>query len=203
MAPPSPQLILASASPRRQELLRAAGYTFIVHPADLDEAAYMRGNLLPVDLARELAIAKADAVATAHPDAVILAADTIVAFGDDVLGKPRDAYHARQMLQLLSGTTHLVITGIAVVHAGGHFARHLCVFSAVRMRLLHPAEIDAYVASNDWQGKAGGYGIQDPDPFVTRVSGSHSNIVGLPMAPTQELLAAAGIPAPASSTSPE
>lgn len=196
MAMAASRLILASASPRRQELLREAGYTFTVYPADLDEAAFARRNLLPAELAVELAIAKADAVAASHPDAVILAADTVVAFGDQVLGKPRNAVHAREMLQLLAGTTHLVMTGIAVVHAGGHFARHQCIRSAVRMRLLTRAEIDAYVAGNQWQGKAGGYGIQDPDPFVIRLTGSHSNIVGLPMAATRELLEAAGITSP-------
>ncbi len=199
--PTVPRLILASASPRRKELLSAAGYAFSTDPADIDEAVYQRLKLLPVDLARELAIAKADAISPRHAGDVLLSADTVVAFGDETLGKPADATHARAMLSLLSGTTHLVITGIAVIHAGGHFSRHLCVMSAVRMRRLSQMEINNYIATDQWRGKAGGYGIQDPDPFVTRLTGSHTNIVGLPMKAARELLDAAGIPAPPESMS--
>jgi septum formation protein len=189
---PDPTLILASASPRRAELLREAGYLFTVRPADIDEQAVARGKL-PFEAALELAIAKADVVATAHPAAVVVAADTVVAFGDQVIGKPADAQAARQALQLLSGTTHLVITGVAVVHVGGKFSRHLRVASAVRMKDLSPSQIDAYIGTGQWQGKAGGYGIQDPDPFIRRITGSQTNIVGLPMEETKELLDAAGI----------
>src|SRR6185437_7912372 len=140
-----------------------------------------------------LAEAKARAVAARHPDDVVLAADTIVAFGDQMLGKPADAKQARKTLDLLSGTTHLVITGVCAVHQAARFQKSLRVMSAVRMRQLTPAEIDQYVAGNDWQGKAGGYGIQDKDTFVVRQAGSKSNIVGLPMTATRQLLAEAGI----------
>lgn len=187
-----PLLILASASPRRRELLHEAGFEFTVEPANIDEAAVAQG-LLPFEAAMELAIAKADPVAAAHPDAVVLAADTVVAFGDTVIGKPLDPNDARRILRLLSGTTHLVITGLAVVHVGGKFSRHQRVASAVRMKNLSPLEIDAYVAGGQWKGKAGGYGIQDNDPFITRISGSHTNIVGLPMEEAKDLLAAAGV----------
>ena len=188
----SPRLILASASPRRQSLLTEAGYEFVVHPADIDEENYPKGRL-PSDVALYLANAKADAVAQRFPNDVVLAADTVVAFGDTLLGKPTDADHAREMLELLEGTTHIVITGVAVVHDVANFSRSARVMSAVRMRRLTHKQIDDYVAGGEWQGKAGGYGIQDQDPFVTRTAGSHSNIVGLPMEATKKLLAEAGI----------
>jgi septum formation protein len=190
---PAPRLILASASPRRQALLRDAGYRFEVDPADVDEAAYPPA-LLPAQVAEFLARAKAQAVARRQDgDAIILAADTVVAFGDTLLAKPADAADARRMLALLAGTTHLCITGIAVARGQGGVLRAARATSAVRMRWLTPGEIDAYVASGKWEGKAGGYGIQDEqlkaDPFVSRVSGSHTNIVGLPMELTSEMLA--------------
>jgi septum formation protein len=191
-------LILASASPRRQQLLREAGYAFVVHPANVDEENYPRGTL-PADLAQQLAVRKANAVAPQFPEDVVLAADTVVAFGDRPLGKPADATAALRMLDLLSGTTHIVITGVAVVRLAAKHSATARVMSAVRMRQLSPEEIARYVATNDWQGKAGGYGIQDRDPFVTRIAGCHTNIVGLPMTETRRLLAVAGITtAPAS-----
>ena len=187
-----PRLVLASASPRRQQLLRDAGYAFVVHPADIDEDD-RPPRILPADLAEYLAAQKSNAVAAKFPDDVVLAADTVVAFGDRTLGKPADATDARKMLELLSGTTHIVITGVAVVRTATHHAARSRVMSAVRMRVLRPEEIARYVASDQWVGKAGGYGIQDDDPFVVRIAGCHSNIVGLPMPETRRLLAAAGI----------
>jgi len=189
---PAPRLILASASPRRQSLLRHAGFEFDVDPAEIDESAYPP-SLLPSLVALHLAENKARAVSARHPDDVVLAADTVVAFGDQLLGKPADANHARKMLQLLSGTTHLVITGVCVTRRSTNFFKSTRVMSAVRMRFLTPAEIEQYVASGQWEGKAGGYGIQDQDPFVTRTAGSHTNIVGLPMSTSRALLAEAGI----------
>ena len=193
MSPPQPpRLILASASPRRQQLLRDAGYDFVVHPANIDEDDHP-GRILPAELAEYLAVQKAKAVALLPQfrDDVILAADTVVAFGDRSLGKPADAAEARRMLDLLSGTTHIVITGVSVIRLQ-HIARSR-VMSAVRMRVLTAKEIADYVAGKQWQGKAGGYGIQDRDPFVIRQAGCHTNIVGLPMPETQRLLKQAGI----------
>ena len=190
-----PLLILASASPRRQQLLREAGYKFIVHPADINEDNYPP-QIKPYDLAEALAVKKAQAVAKLFPQDVVLGADTVVAFGDVILGKPRDPAHARGMLTLLSGTTHIVITGVSVLRLASDFSARSRVMSAVRMRDLWPDEIERYVQSNQWQGKAGGYGIQDNDPFVTRMAGCHTNIVGLPMTETKRLLALAGITPP-------
>lgn len=185
--PIPPALVLASASPRRRELLHDAGFDFEVHPADIDEDDHP-SSLLPGDLAEWLAGEKASFIARKFQRSVVLGADTVVAFGDQVLGKPEDADHARQMLRLLGGTTHMVITGIAVVRHCDHRRTTSRVMSAVSMRTLTADEIEQYVASNEWQGKAGGYGIQDNDPFVTRASGSYTNVVGLPMDETQRLL---------------
>jgi septum formation protein len=195
-APPPPRLILASASPRRQSLLAEAGFTFVAHPADIDERALETPGALPSETAVKIAIAKANAVRELFPDDVVLAADTVVAFGDQLLGKPTDAKHARWMLELLSATTHLVITGVAVVRHNLDPAappKTAKIMSAVRMRWLPPEKIVAYVATGAWEGKAGGYGIQDNDPFVERLAGCHTNIVGLPMKTTRRMLREAGI----------
>ena len=117
----------------------------------------------------------------------------MVALNDAPLGKPLDPADARRMLRLLGGTTHSVITGVAVLRRAKDLVLHDRVTSSVHMRQLTDAEVDAYVASGDWQGKAGGYGIQDDDPFVTRTAGCHTNIVGLPMTTTAGLLAVAGV----------
>jgi septum formation protein len=187
-----PLLILASASPRRQQLLHEHGYAFQIDPADIDEADHPP-ELAPGALALLLARRKAAAVATKHRADVVLAADTVVALGALILGKPVDAHHAAKMLRQLAGTTHEVITGICVVRTSAEFSKDACVISTVQMRVLSEREIDNYVASGDWRGKAGGYGIQDPDPFVTRMTGSLTNIVGLPMDETSTLLRLAGV----------
>ena len=189
------RLILASASPRRQELLREAGYEFLSYPADVDEAAIarQRPNLSPEDLAAHLAGVKARMLADRFPDDVVLAADTVVAKEAEILGKPLDANDARRILTLLSGTTHRVITGVAVVSSRNALVVTESVVSTVEMRPLSFAEVEAYIGTNQWQGKAGAYGIQDPDPFVTRVAGCATNIVGLPMTTTARLLRAARI----------
>ena len=118
----APRLILASASPRRQSLLREAGYTFHIHPANIDEGTFPPG-FTPGQLAEFLALAKADAVAALYPNDVTLGSDTIVALGHQLLGKPADATHALEMLSLLSGTTHQVMTGVAVICLATHLRR--------------------------------------------------------------------------------
>jgi septum formation protein len=187
-----PALVLASASPRRRGLLYEAGYDFEVHPADIDEDDHPVA-LLPGDLAEWLAVEKAQVISRRFHQSLVLAADTVVAFGDTILGKPDDADHARKMLRLLSGTTHMAVTGVALLRGSDNFKRSTRVISAVQMRPLTDDEIERYIATNDWRGKAGGYGIQDNDPFVTRISGSLTNIVGLPMEETIALLNEAGV----------
>src|SRR5688500_8662704 len=168
--PPAPNLILASTSPRRQTLLREAGYDFTVMPPGIDEDDYPY-TLLPSELALFLARVKARSVAERYTDHVVLAADTVVAFGDRILGKPEDAHDARRMLSLLSGTTHVVVTGVAVAHVSRKLAQERRVLSAVRMRMLGRTDIDRYVETGLWQGKAGGYGLQDGNGFIQNVTG--------------------------------
>ena len=185
------KLILASASPRRAELLSQSGYVFAIQPADLDESKVFADS--PGELAQRLANAKAAKVAEGFPDDVVLAADTIVCLGEEVLGKPLDAGDARRMLHILSGTTQVVITGLCVVRKNAEYQQTSKVMSAVRMDNLTAEQIQQYVDSGEWQGKAGGYGIQDDDPFVTRIAGSHSNVVGLPVVVARQMLERAGI----------
>lgn len=161
-------------------------------PADIDESS-VAGNLAPEQAAMRIACAKAQAVADGFPDDVVLAADTIVALGESILGKPADAADARRILGALSATTHRVISGVAVVRRRPALLLSRCVISTVEMKPLSLVQIDAYIASNQWQGKAGAYGIQDPDPFVSRTAGCLTNIIGLPMTTTQAMLAEAGI----------
>jgi septum formation protein len=190
----APRLILASASPRRQSLLRDAGYEFLVHPADIDEDSLtIAKKLLPIELAATLARTKAADVARRFPNDLTLAADTVVAFGDAPLGKPADEKEARSMLRLLAGTTHIVITGLTVRSPDRHIDLSQTVMSAVRMRRLSADDIGRYVQTGLWKGKAGGYGIQDKDPLVTCITGSHTNVIGLPMTQTKSLLERAGI----------
>ncbi|HEV7301457.1 MAG TPA: Maf family protein [Tepidisphaeraceae bacterium] len=185
-----PRLILASGSPRRRQLLAEAYYAFEIIPSDIDESQ-VPTDLRPSEVAAYLARGKAAVIAARFPDAVVVGADTVVALGDLLLGKPADATDARRMLSLLSGTAHHVTTGVAVCR--GAQVDEVHVTSTVAMRPLTATEIDAYVAGRQWEGKAGGYGIQDDDPFVTRMDGSLTNIVGLPMDETIELLARAGV----------
>jgi septum formation protein len=183
-------LILASASPRRRELLQEAGYAFAVDPAHVDESA------LPGETAhayvRRVAAEKARAVATRHPDASVLAADTTVVVEGEMLGKPADDDDARAMLARLSGRTHLVLTGLAVVQAGREWSD--VVATTVRFRLMTAAEIDWYVASGEPHDKAGAYGVQGlASRFVEAVDGSYTNVVGLPVGAARALLDAAGV----------
>lgn len=177
-----------------------AGYAFDVVPADIDESD-VPPNLTGPQVAEFLAIAKARVVSSRLPHAVVLAADTVVWRGDVLLGKPADVTDARRILSMLSGSAHHVSTGVAVI-AGG-VERHTVVTSQVAMRVLSPAELDAYLATGQWEGKAGAYGIQDNDPFVTKIEGSLTNIVGLPIDETRSLLAQVGATPPTFSSRPE
>lgn len=197
-----PRLILGSASPRRTDLLAQVGIVpDAVRPADIDESP--RRGELPRACALRLAEGKAaaaDSQADAQADAggteVVLAADTVVAVGRRILGKPADATEAAAFLALLSGRRHKVITAVALRQGGR--ARSRAVETAVRFRRLSAAEIDGYLACGEWRGKAGGYAIQGRAAgFIPWIGGSYSNVVGLPLSETLGLLAAAGIrPAP-------
>ncbi len=187
------RLILASASPRRLDLLAQIGVTpHAIDPAHIDETPH-KGEL-PKDYALRMAAEKAAPVATRHADALILAGDTVVACGRRILPKAEDEATARQCLDLLSGRRHHVLSAITLIDADGK-ARHRISDSIVTFKRLHPQEIDAYLASGEWHGKAGGYAIQGRAAGLIRaLSGSHSAVVGLPLYETRALLLAVGYP---------
>lgn len=186
----APRLILGSASPRRLELLAQIGITpDAVLPADIDETPRRAedARAYTARMARE----KAQTLASRTTGA-ILCADTSVVAGRQILGKPENADEARRFLRLLSGRRHRVLTAVALHHRGRLHER--LVSTTIRLRPLSPAEIEAYIASGEWQGKAGGYGIQGrAGAFVLWLQGSYSAVVGLPLAETAMLLAHAGI----------
>ena len=187
------RLILASASPRRLDLLARIGVVpDAVMPADIDESV-PKGEL-PRDHALRLAREKAEAVAASNPDAVVLAADTVVAVGRRILPKVEDEETLRACMKLLSGRRHRVMTGVALV-APGQTLRTRLVETMIAMKSLSPEEIDFYAAHGEWRGKAGGYALQGyGEVYVRHIAGSYSNVVGLPLAETRTLLKAAGYP---------
>ncbi|MBY0337846.1 MAG: Maf family nucleotide pyrophosphatase [Acetobacteraceae bacterium] len=184
---PRPPLALASASPRRLDLLTRIGIApDRVVATDIDESP--RKAELPRQLAARLAAAKAEAAAALAPGHVILAADTVVGVGRRILGKPEGRDEARRFLGLLSGRRHRVTTGLALRLPDGTVRSRLVETQVAFQRLL-PAQIDAYLDTGEWQGKAGGYAIQGrAEMFVRFLSGSHSNVVGLPLFETAQLL---------------
>ena len=184
-------LVLASASPRRLELLRQIGLEpDAVVPAEIDETP--RPRELPPKYVLRLAEGKADAVARLKPGAFVLAADTAVVCGRRILPKAEDEATALRCLDLLSGRRHRVMTGIAVVTPDGR-RRSRIVTSSVRLKLLGPADKRAYLATGEWHGKAGGYAIQGHAArLIPWIEGSYSNIVGLPLAEAADLLAGLG-----------
>jgi septum formation protein len=195
------RLILASASPRRAELLRSAGYTFEVAVADVDES--IRDGEPPSTYVRRLAADKSAAVQAqvvsgfsrtgdgppkgGHHEALIIGADTTVVVDGVILGKPRDEDEARRMLQRLSGTVHQVLTGVSLRQGAYEVGR--VETTAVTVRALTDEDIAWYLASGEWRDKAGGYAIQGlASRFIPAIDGSYSNVVGLPVACVAELL---------------
>jgi septum formation protein len=188
-----PRLVLASASPRRLELLRQIGLEpDAVDPAEIEETV-LKGEL-PPEHAKRLALAKARAVAGRHPDSYVIAADTVVACGRRILPKAEDRDTARKCLELLSGRRHRVLGGLVVSAPGGRKAARL-VRTVVTFQPLPEERIQAYLESGEWRGKAGGYAIQGrAAAFVRALSGSYSNVVGLPLYETAQLLRGLGYP---------
>jgi septum formation protein len=178
----APRLVLASRSPRRAEILRAAGYAFDVDAPDLDEDALHPDVASPSRRATLIALAKARAVLPRHPGALVLGADTMVVLGEEALGKPRDAGHALWMLSRLSGASHEVVTGLALVAPDG---RAVSGFAATRVTFARwPSDrLLASAGSGSVLDLAGAYGIQEAaGAFVERVDGCYFNVVGLPIA---------------------
>lgn len=191
-SPAHAPLVLASASPRRRELLSGAGLRFEIAPADIDETPH--GDERPEVLVARLAAGKARAVSRRYPDRFVLGADTIVVMGDEVLGKPRDTVHAVELLEKLAGRTHSVLTGVAIV-APGATLHQVQVESRVTFHPVARADLERYVAVGESMDKAGGYALQGAGRrLVARFEGSESNIIGLPVEETLDLLRAAGAP---------
>ena len=183
-------LVLASASPRRKDLLQLLGVPFSVEPADIDETR--RSGERPEDLVARLAVEKAEAVAASSAGAVVVAADTVVVVGDEVLNKPVDVDDARRMLTLLSGRSHRVLTGMAISVDGS--ITHAVEETTVVLCRLTDTDIDWYIATGDYRGKAGAYGMQGvAAAFVARLEGSFTNVIGLPLNTLRPILAAAGL----------
>jgi septum formation protein len=192
MADPRPSFVLASASPRRLELLAQIGLKpDLVRAADLDETPLKAET--PPELARRLSAAKAQAVAALEPGAIVLAADTVVCIGRRILPKAETPEDVRACLELMSGRGHRVITGVAVARPDGRIAQRN-VETRLTMKRLSAPEIDAYVACGDGIGKAGGYGIQGiAGAFIIQIVGSYTSVVGLPLYETRCLLEGAGL----------
>lgn len=184
-----PELILASKSPRRSELLADYGYDFRVQPPQVPEPPLTDQLADPTDLVQTLAHFKAIQVAKRFPKAVVLAADTVAALAGRVFGKPEDQDHARQILSTLAGTRHEVITGVAIIHLQASKKLIYHERTAIHMRPLTDHQLDQYIRSGAWQGKAGAYAIQEgADQYIQRIDGSFSNVVGLPMELTKRML---------------
>lgn len=173
------KIILASASPRRQELLKLIFDEFDIIPADVDESV---GEDIAVELRPQvIAERKARFVAEQHPESLVIGCDTAVIVDDIMLGKPKDEQDARDMLNMLSGQTHKVITGSSLIINGK--ANSFSVVTEVEFYSLSCAEIDKYIATDDWRDKAGAYGIQGKAGlFVKQIKGDYNNVVGLPCA---------------------
>ena len=188
-ASPIPPLVLASASPRRLDLLRQVGHEpATIDPADIDETP--RAGELPRAYALRMALAKLAVVKERHAGALVLAADSVVVCSRRILPKTEVEAEARDCLVRLSGRRHRVLGGVAVAGPDGRVRTRL-VETIVRFKRLEAAEIDAYLASGEWRGKAGGYAIQGrAAAFVAFLSGSYSNVVGLPLFETVALLEA-------------
>lgn len=193
---PSAPLILASVSPRRADLLTAAGIPFDVVPADIDER--LRPGEMPADYVQRVATEKARVVAGRYPGRMVLGADTAVVIDGLILGKPGDEAEARQMLRRLSGRRHRVLTGVALFSAGaGGLAARVdarAEATEVEFAELTTAEIDWYVATGEPRDKAGAYAVQGfASRFVTRIGGSYSNVVGLPISLVYVMCSEAGM----------
>ncbi|MEE4208106.1 MAG: Maf family nucleotide pyrophosphatase [Parvularcula sp.] len=184
------RLILASASPRRRELLAMIGYVpDEIVPADIDETE--RDGEEPRRLAERLAVEKAEAVRSRFPNDVVLTADTVVAVGRRILPKAETRQQADDCLRLLSGRSHRVFTGMAVTGPGPVMRKRL-VETRVKVRALNEPQIEAYLASGEWEGKAGGYAIQGAfAAHIVSIVGSHPSVVGLPLYEAANCLSAA------------
>ena len=187
----TPDFILASASPRRLQLLAQVGIKpDKIIPADIDETSLKAE--LPQHYALRIAQEKASVISQQYPDIIVLAADTVVATGRRILPKAEDEKTARKWLELLSGKRHRVYTAVCITR--GNTSKHFVEMTQVRFNRLSKKDIDNYIQSGEWQGKAGGYAIQGlAECFIPWINGSYSNVVGLPVEKTCTMLARFGV----------
>lgn len=184
-----PEFVLASASPRRRDLLSRAGYRFQVDPSMVDESQFPTRGVYSERYCMDLALAKAAEVADRRPDRLVMGADTVVDFDGHIIGKPADADDARRIVRMLFSAPHKVITGLALVWRDRGVERVRAATTVVVPRPLSEAQVEAHIRGGDWEGKAGAYGIQEcGDAFVERIEGSFTNVMGLPMELVEEML---------------
>jgi len=186
------EIILASASPRRKELLEKIGLRFEVEPSNCTED--ITSGLQPHALARKISLEKARAVAGRHRNAIVIAADTFIVFGSQILGKPHTEIEARKMLEAISGKSHSVITGFSIIDTGKNKTLSRSVETKVYFRKLTLSEIDNYIKSKEPLDKAGAYAIHGLGAvFVDKIEGDYFNVVGLPLSALTEALKEFGI----------
>ena len=182
-------IILASASPRRKQLLTEAGYKFKVIPPGIDESVFLFDGINPCEYAERLALAKAKDVAAVYQDCLVLGADTVVDFNGQIIGKPADAEEAERITKKLFSAPHKVITAVAIVRLSDGTELSESDTTVVYPRKLTDEQIAEHIKGNSWQGKAGAYAIQETgDKFIEKIEGSLTNVMGLPMELLQQLL---------------
>jgi septum formation protein len=182
------KLILASSSPRRKQLLEEAGYTFTVKRPNIDETAFSASNQSPTECAKKLALAKAKSLAGDYPDALIIAADTLVDLNGKIIGKPKDVEDAKIILKKLSGSFHKVITALAIVRVSDNTEIVQSESTDIYPKKMSDEQIDELIKSGVWQNKSGACSIEDTGQFVEKIEGSITNVMGLPMELLKKLL---------------
>ena len=182
-------VILASASPRRRQLLTEAGYEFAIVRPDIDESSYTTEQIDPCKYAEQLALAKAKSVAQKYPDSLVIGADTIVDCRGEIIGKPADVKEARRIVKKLFSEPHKVITGLAICRVHDHIEIVTCDSTTVYPKQLTQQQIDEHIKSGRWTDKSGAYAIKEiGDEFIERIEGSLTNVMGLPMELFEQLL---------------
>lgn len=186
-----PPFILASASPRRRQLLAKAGYTFKVCAADIDESTFSAAGLDPRQYAEKLALAKAKNVAVKYPDSLVIGADTLIDFDGEIIGKAANPDNARQIVSKLFSKPHKVITALAIIRLADKTQMLQSQVTVIYPKKMTEEQIESHIQNNSWQGKAGAYAIQENgDEFVQRIEGSLTNVIGMPMRLLNRMLAA-------------
>lgn len=174
--------ILASASPRRKNLLNEAGYKFKIVPSDLDESSFSSQGLTPTEFTKLLALEKAKVIAKIYPDDIVLGADTIVELNGKIYGKPEDAAHAERIVRDLFSSPHKVITALALIRIADNTEIIAAETTTVYPKKMTEAQIADHIKTATWQDKAGAYAIQETgDKFVEKIDGSLTNVMGMPM----------------------